>query len=96
MTCVVNFKRAFSGPYLGDWLGTLTPTWRRRQPLIVGIAKLGDEHGHWIVTWGPCICDSLSEGKWLPLAGSRHLRAFVGHVWTITPAPVACGPVKLG
>jgi hypothetical protein len=96
MVCVADFAEPFSGPPLIGWLDSLSPLWRRANPLIIAIEDLGEDHPHWVACWGPCICDSLSEGKWLPLAGSEHRRSFVSHAHTISPPPTVCGPVKLG
>jgi hypothetical protein len=94
MVCLDAYETPCAGPMLSDWLAALKPTWRRRHPLAIAIEEPGDVH--WVACWGPCICDSLSYGRWLPLGSSEHRRRFVSHAHAISPAPLVAGPVKMG
>jgi hypothetical protein len=95
MNCIAAYETPCSGPLLIDWLDALAPTWRLRHPLVIAIEEPGED-AHWVAVWNESICDSLSAGRWLPLARSEHRHAFVSHAWTITPPPLACGPVRMG
>jgi hypothetical protein len=95
MDCVAAFEQAFSGPPLGGWLASLSPEWRREHPLAVAVE---DEVAvpHWVAVWGRSVCDSLSYGRWRPLASSQLGGRFVSHAWTIDPPPRMAGPVEMG
>jgi hypothetical protein len=93
MDAVAAYRTPFSGPPLGRFLDALAPAWRRR-PLVIAVEERGDDP-HWVTAWGEMICDSLSKGRWVPLAGSRHRGALVSHAHMIAPTPIVAGPVEM-
>jgi hypothetical protein len=94
------------GPRLSDWLDARAWRWRLAHPLVLGVEGVIDEDvvapvgvdveeiGHFVAVWGDHILDSLSSGRWVPLAGSRHRGRRISAVWRIEP-PSGAGPVKM-
>jgi hypothetical protein len=60
------------------------------------LAERAEEIGHFVAVWGGHILDSLSSGRWVPLAGSRHRSRRIAAVWRVEPSPSGAGPVKMG
>jgi hypothetical protein len=99
----------FRRPRLNEWLAARPKAWRLRHPLAVavegvahdedavapGIPVSGEEVWHWAAVWNDHILDSLSLGRWEPLAGSRHRSRRISAVWRVDPPPMAAGPVEM-
>jgi hypothetical protein len=98
-----------SSPRLIDWLAARPWRWRLSHPLAVNVEGVvhdedavapvvpvsGEEIGHFVAVWGDHILDSLSLGRWVPLAGSRHRFRRISAVWRVEPPPTVAGPVAM-
>jgi hypothetical protein len=51
MECVAKFTPD-NRPLLGDWLDSISPTWRRQWPVIAAVLEPGSTNGHRVLTWG--------------------------------------------
>jgi hypothetical protein len=88
----------FPGPLLADWVADQPRQALRRYPHALLIEDPTKRDMHWAAVWGPCILNSLSAGKWVPLASSTHRARFVAVVFRVEPpawrtGPMASGPV---
>jgi hypothetical protein len=98
-----------SSPRLIDWLESRPWRWRLRHPLAIDVQGVthdrdaaapvtpvnGEEIGHFVAVWGDHILDSLSLGRWEPLATSRRRFRRISAVWRVEPPPSAAGPVAM-